>query len=237
MLTVNGGYPAPLTPSSSKSVTTNFSQGQPPQNLSPRQAQQSPRPITPVQQPAMTSDQLFYQHQLQQQQLRQQLYVQQQKALQLQQMVNGGAPHITQQPHQPSPVLEQVPTQQPVIAVSPPSPSANVPVKPLTVHFFEELAFRSHVCLETASKLHLLHRHNFSKHLPDKFVLLLSSSIKFKYERHRAAIEQLQDQQAVGFAVYQYQHAVIFHEDLLFKLRASHAGEDFFKDPDLKRLL
>jgi len=47
----------------------------------------------------------------------------------------------------------------------------------------------------------------------------------------------LQDTQAIGFAIYQYQHAVIFHEDLIFKIRSSLAGEDFARDTDLKRIL
>lgn len=96
--------------------------------------------------------------------------MQQQKAMQ--QQING-QPYYQSAPgpavHQPIPV--PLPNQL-----------SNVNgLRPLNIFFFEELAFRSHVCLEVGSSLPLLHRHNFSKQLPERFVLLLSFSVKFKF--------------------------------------------------------
>jgi hypothetical protein len=120
----------PMTPISSKSTS-----------YSPHPLQISPRPLTPTQQQRPITDQLINQHQLDQQQLQQHLLQQQQK-MQQQHNVPLQQPQILVPYSQP-----QLQPQPQISVPSSPNTAPITPLKFLNKYFFEELAFRSHVCL------------------------------------------------------------------------------------------
>ena len=71
--------------------------------------------------------------------------------------------------------------------------NADTKLKFLTRHHFEELALRHFVAVDIKTKVYKLRKFNFSKLLFEKIILLLSYSIRVRFEQFREEVEKIHD--------------------------------------------